>query len=288
MITASTQFTMINDVFVDRLEVRDRGLAFGDGLFETLLLSEGRAPLLGFHLDRLEEGCSRLSIPFSRAHIQSSLQRFLTALPQDASAVIKLIVTRGLGGQGYKPPAFEATSPSLIWQCSPLQDTSFLVQSGVELHLCRLPIYPNPYLAGLKHLNRLDYVMAAQELLMNPDAQGLLLDNKGNLLEAIHHNLFFIKDGILMTPRLSEAGVRGVLRRLLIHHLAPSCSFPVLEGDFSLDDLLLADEVFLTNAVRGVWPVKACRERRWDVPGTMTAQLQSLVADVFKGACTWG
>lgn len=288
MNTASAPLTMINDVFVDQLDVKDRGLAFGDGVFETLLLSDGRTPLLQLHLDRLEAGCAQLAIPLPRKHVQTSLQRFLAALPRDATAIIKLIATRGVGGQGYRPPGIEESHPSLIWQCLPLQDTRHLAQGGVGLHLCRLPIYPNPHLAGLKHLNRLDYVLAAQELPQTPGIQGLLLDSKGNLLEAIHHNLFFVKNRVLMTPRMSESGVKGVLRRLIVESLAATCSIPVREDDFPLEALAQADEVFLTNAVRGIWPVKQFQEKHWQAPGAITMQLQSLVEEVFTGVRTWG
>lgn len=288
MKTAIAQLTMINDAFVDRLEVRDRGLAFGDGVFETLLLSDGRAPLLNFHFDRLEAGCAQLAIPLSREDVKSSFQRFLAALPANASAVIKLMVTRGSGGHGYKPLPIETSIPSLIWQCLPLVDTKHLARDGVVLQACRLPIYPNPHLAGLKHLSRLDYVMAARELPENPEIQGLLLDHKGNLLEAVHHNVFFVKNGVLMTPRMSESGVKGVLRSVIVEHIAPACSLPVEQGDFTPAALLHSDEVFLTNSIRGIWPVKAFKQTQWKVPGAITALLQQMVDDVFAGARLWG
>jgi 4-amino-4-deoxychorismate lyase len=285
MNTAFQKLTMINDAFVDRLEVSDRGLAFGDGLFETLRLSRGCAPLWNFHLDRLEVGCARLGIAISRAHLDASFQRFVSAIPAETNAVLKLIVTRGSGGQGYRP--LKTCSPTLIWQCLPLADTARLSRDGVVLHRCQLPIYPNPNLAGLKHLNRLDYVLAAKELPEIPDIQGLLLDHKGNLLEAIHHNLFFVKDNVLMTPRMSETGVKGVMRRVILERIAPACSLSVREDDFSVDALIQADEVFMSNSVRGIWPVKEFEQKSWAVPGIVTAQIQSQVEDIFTGMVVW-
>lgn len=285
MNTAFQKLTMINDAFVDRLEVSDRGLAFGDGVFETLRLSNGRAPLWSFHLDRLDVGCARLGITVSRAHLDASFQRFVSAIPAETNAVLKLIVTRGSGGQGYRP--LKTCFPTLIWQCLPLANTAHLAREGVVLHRCQLPIYPNPNLAGLKHLNRLDYVLATKELPEIPDIQGLLLDHQGNLLEAIHHNLFFVKDHVLMTPRMSDAGVKGVMRRLILERIAPACSIIVREDDLPVDALIQADEVFLSNSVRGVWPVKGFEQKSWVVPGIVTAQIQSQVEEIFTGTVVW-
>lgn len=285
MNTAFQKLTMINDTFVDQLEVSNRGLAFGDGVFETLRLSRGCVPLWNFHLDRLEVGCARLGITIARAHLDASFQRFVSAIPAETNAVLKLIVTRGSGGQGYRP--LKASSPILIWQSLPLADTAHLAREGVVLHRCHLPIYPNPTLAGLKHLNRLEYVLAAKELPENPDIQGLLLDHKGNLLEAIHHNLFFVKDDVLMTPRMSDAGVKGVMRRVILERIAPVCSIPMREDDFPVDALIEADEVFLSNSVRGVWPVKGFEQKGWAVPGVVTSQIQSQVEEIFAGTVVW-
>jgi 4-amino-4-deoxychorismate lyase len=275
------QLTMVNNIFVDQLSVTDRGLAFGDGLFETMRLTAGRIPLLDYHLERLDRGCQALAIPVSRILLESSLETFIAAVSDPAPSIIKLIITRGSGGQGCKPPSIQASRPSIIWQSLPLGDNTQLSRTGVTLQSCRVPIYTNPHLAGIKHLNRLNYVMAALDLPANPAVQGLLTDEKGNILESLHHNLFFVKNDRLMTPLLSGAGVKGVLRRLILERLAPSCSLSVEEVEFSIDELLLADEVFLTNGVRGIWPVKALAATQWPAPGPITAKLQSLVEAIF-------
>lgn len=272
---------MVNGVFVDHLSVTDRGLTFGDGLFETMRFTAGAIPLLEYHLDRLALGCRVLTIPVSRALIESSLTKFIAAISDPAPSIVKLIVTRGPGGQGCKPPPQQFSFPSLVWQQLPLADTAHLALSGVALQPCRIPIYSNPSLAGIKHLNRLNYVMAAFDLPDSNDVQGLLTDEKGNVLETLHHNIFMVKNGVLMTPTLDEAGVKGVLRRLIIERLAPAIALSVTEKAFSLDELLLADEVFLTNGVRGVWPVKRLGTTEWSAPGPLTVRLQSMVDAIF-------
>lgn len=272
---------MVNGAFVDHLSVTDRGLTFGDGLFETMRFTAGAIPLLEYHLDRLALGCRVLTIPVSRALVESSLTKFIAAISHPAPSIVKLIVTRGSGGQGCKPPPPQFSSPSLVWQHLPLADTAHLALSGVALQPCRIPIYSNPSLAGIKHLNRLNYVMAAFDLPDSNDIQGLLTDEKGNVLETLHHNIFMVKNGVLVTPTLREAGVKGVLRRLIIERLAPSSALSVTETAFSLDELLLADEVFLTNGVRGVWPVKRLGTTEWPAPGPLTVRLLSMVDAIF-------
>jgi len=278
---AFQQLTMVNDTLTDRLEVGDRGLAFGDGLFETMRLSNGRIPLLPYHLDRLVDGCVRLAIPVTRSSIELSLDRFKAVL-SIPSCILKLTVTRGSGGRGYRPPAAVNTSPSLIWQSLPLLDTTSMAHDGVVLQLCHSPIYPNPLLAGLKHLNRLDYVLAARNLSDDPDVQGLLLDPQDNLLETIHHNLFLVKGGILKTPSLQVSGVKGVMRRLILERLAPAASIPVKEGNLALRDLRAADEAFIANSVRGIWPVRRFQEHKWEGAAPVTRLLQHSVEECLK------
>lgn len=280
---SSRQLTMVNDVFVDHLRVEDRGLAFGDGLFETMRFTAGAIPLIEYHLDRLEWGCRTLLIPMSRTLVQSSLSRFVEAISDPGPSIIKLIVTRGSGGQGCRPPSMQCSYPSLVWQNLPLTDTAHLALSGVTLQPCRIPIYSNPHLAGIKHLNRLNYVMAAFDLPDNPEVQGLVSDETGHILESLHHNLFLVKKNLLMTPLLDRAGVKGVLRRLILERFASNCGLAVKEAAFSIDELLLADEVFLTNGVRGIWPVKGLATTRWPSPGPVTARLQSLTEAMFAG-----
>ena len=279
--SSSPQLAMVNDVFVDHLSVTDRGLAFGDGLFETMRFAVGRIPLLEYHLDRLELGCRALAIPLSRPLVKSSLAKFVAAISDPGPSIVKLIVTRGSGGQGCRPRSTQFSSPTLVWQNLLLTDTTALSRAGVTLQLCRVPIFSNPYLAGIKHLNRLNYVMAALDLPENPEVQGLLTDEKGNILESLHHNVFFVKSDLLMTPRLDAAGVKGVLRRVILEQLAPVFGLVVREGEFVLDEPLRADEVFLTNGVRGIWPVKELSTVRWSAPGPITAQLQSRIEGIF-------
>jgi len=279
--------TQVNGEWVDSVNVRDRGLAYGDGLFETFLYCQESIPLLGYHLDRLRLGCTRLRIPLDEHLLENALAAFVLRLKQQEApqAMVKLTVTRGCGGRGYIPPWPADTYSTLILQSQPVA-TSVVTNTGVTLQLCQTRIFPNPHLAGLKHLNRLEYVLAAQELPEDPNIQGLLLDSQGRLLECLHHNLFLIVDGRLKTPRLQDAGVHGIMRRLLMERLAPELGLNVVAEDLELTDLNSADEAFICNAVRGIWPVVASAERQWTQPGAVTMRLQAHLEQLFNALAT--
>lgn len=277
--------TQVNGKWVDSVSVRDRGLAYGDGLFETMRYQQGRMPLLSYHLDRLRLGCTRLRIPLNETLLEEALKAFICRLEEhgEPSALVKLTVTRGCGGRGYLPPWPADTEPTLILQSQPFSHSDSLAIDGVTLQLCHIRIFPNPLIAGLKHLNRLDYVLAAQELPEDMRIQGLLLDQKGRLLECLHHNIFLVVEGRLKTPRLQDAGVHGVMRRLLIERLAPELGLDVLAEDLVLSDLNGADEVFICNAVRGIWPVIRSTEQHWTLPGSVTSRLRISVHQLLDG-----
>ncbi|MDN3525457.1 aminodeoxychorismate lyase [Halomonas sabkhae] len=222
----------------------DRGLSYGDGLFETILVRDARPVLWEAHMARLARGCERLGIaPVPRA--------LLDALPDragDGLRVLKLTLTRGSGGRGYRLP--DAPEPRLRWHAAPFAPAAERWTQGVRVRHCRLALGIQPQLAGLKHLNRLENVMARAEW-QDPDiAEGLLCDAQGRLVEATCMNLFWQRQGQLETPRLSRCGVAGTLRDALCQRLE------VHEVDAHPEVLEQAEAVWLGNSVQGIWPVK--------------------------------
>jgi 4-amino-4-deoxychorismate lyase len=279
------QQTWIDGEWLDVIHVRDRGLSYGDGLFETLRYQGGRIPLLRWHMQRLQAGAVRLRIPLDLTKVENGLSAVTGRLEQSgvSLAVLKILVTRGCGGRGYAPPSPADTRPTVILQSHPWPDSGTFAQTGVVLHTCHTFISANPLLAGIKHLNRLDYVLAAQDLPQDPSVQGLLLDSEGKLLECLHHNLFLISGDRLRTPQLRKAGVHGIMRRLLMEQLAPQLGLSCIAEDLDPQDLAAADEVFICNSVRGLWPVRAWDKQTWISPGAMTSQLQLRVEEIFDG-----
>jgi len=226
----------------------NRAIAYGDGLFETIRVEHHRASLLRRHLRRLARGCERLGMRIDGA----ALDREIAAVLDDhGSGVMKIIVARESDERGYAVPA-HADAARLL-QFFPREFTADARNSeGVAVRICRLRLSEQPALAGLKHLNRLEQVLARSEWDDPAIAEGLMLDSSARLVEGITSNLFLVRDGVLSTPDLKRCGVAGILREVILEQLAPGARVT----DLSLDDMVAADEVFLCNSVAGIWPVR--------------------------------
>lgn len=260
-----------------RLPLDDRGLAYGDGLFETMRVVQGKIPLLDYHLDRLQFGCRALAIDYQPDHIKNCIASMLKHA-QSEHCSLKLIYTRGSGGAGFIPA--NCRSPRLALTLKPLLEQSPL--TGIRLYLCSQNLTSNRQLAGIKHLNRLEYVLAANKLPPESGPYGLLLDGNSMVVESLHHNLFVLNGRRLLTPALKDCGVKGVMRRYLLENVASFADIDSIAevDDLSLADLKHADEMFLTNSLRGVIPVRAFDNKEWDrTPQTLA--LQKYVASIW-------
>ncbi|MFS2159626.1 aminodeoxychorismate lyase [Pseudomonas sp. Pseusp122] len=254
----------------DALSVKDRGLAYGDGLFETIGVRSGRPSLFERHLQRLELGCQRLGMVFDRERIVDESSRFAG---QMGEGVMKLILTRGDGQRGYAPPA-DAQSRRIL-QGGPTPSYPLAhAQDGVRLFACRTRLARQPLLAGLKHLNRLEQVLARGEWQDSEHAEGLMCDTDDRVIEGVYSNLFLVRDGRLLTADLSHCGVAGVMRAELLDQ-ADKLGVVTDIRDLALSDLAAADEVFLCNSVYGIWPVIGHERLSWPV-GPLTRKLQGI------------
>lgn len=268
----------VNGVLGAQLSSLDRGLAYGDGLFETCKLQKGLLSRWKYHSERLMAGCQRLGIPVSLAVIEAQLAEVISA-SNTSEAVVKITVTRGQGGRGYKWP--EPVQPSIIIGIYPAAEyPANNAIEGVKIYLCKLRLGQNPMLAGLKHLNRLEQVLARAEWNDDTIAEGLLLDSNGNVVEAVFSNIFLVKNNVLLTPDLSVAGVSGVMRRCILEDLAPALVISAQVVQLGLDDLQTADEIFLCNSLYGIWPVREilADQPLQKSPGPVTRRLQDQLA----------
>jgi 4-amino-4-deoxychorismate lyase len=257
--------------FAEQLALSDRGLHYGDGLFETMAVAAGRVRLLSRHVQRLTHGAARLAIALpDRAGLEAALQQAAETLGE---GVLKLIVTRGSGGRGYAPP--DNAEPTLVLLRYPQQlPTLTDAQEGLVVRLCDLTLARQPILAGIKHLNRLEYVLARAEWSEPEIAEGLLFDSQGELIEAVTSNVFIVKGGRVFTPYLDQCGVAGVMRAEVLA-CAARLDVAAEETRLFLDDVLCADEVFLTNSLHGIRPVRALHgQREWAVGPLLTQRLQ--------------
>lgn len=253
----------VNGELSDTLPVSDRGLQYGDGLFETLPVVQGKIPLLNLHLDRLYAGCERLAIPApSRTALHGEL---LNAARGQEQAVLKLIVTRGSGGRGYRPPA-DAQATCILTRHAWSQTAPEWSTTGVQLRICDTRLGCNPRLAGLKHLNRLEQVLARAEWSeRDPWQEGLMLDPEGAVIEGTMTNVFVrLNDGRRVTPALRACGVAGVMRHYLLER-ASQAGDPVQEYSLGLDELRQAEEVMVCNSLVGVWPVRRIGAREYAI-----------------------
>jgi 4-amino-4-deoxychorismate lyase len=240
------------------IDHRDRGLQYGDGVFETMRVGRGRIRLLDYHLERLYEGCRRLGI---RAPNEGTLRRELVrhAAPC-ADAVLKLIVTRGIGPRGYRPSGQERCTRVISLHALPRS----LARAALEpqhLRMCRTQLGSNPALAGLKTLNRLESVVARAEWRDARVWDGLMRDTEGNVVSGTMSNFFIKRGPFLLTPMLDRCGIAGVMRRWVLGQ-AGALGLRPLEGRLRWEELGEADEAFATNAVAGIVPIAVIQQGR--------------------------
>lgn len=270
--------TWINGQPASQLSSSDRGLAYGDGLFETIKVIAGQPLLLAAHLQRLADGLRRLKFPEDTL---SLLQSDLNQLSLEGDLVMKITLTRGEGGRGYRFP--EPCQVSRIIAVTPMPEfPGDPAGQGVTVRFCQTQLGINPLLAGMKHLNRLEQVLARNEWTESHIAEGVVCDLEGYLVEGTMSNLFWLKGDQLFTPDLSRAGVNGIIRQLIISK-AQTIGLTVNVGRYRPQEMLDADEMFVSNSLIDIWPVIALGGWRSGV-GSWTCQLQRLIQQEYSSS----
>ena len=235
---------------------KDRGLAYGHGLFETILYRKSELPLKGRHLERICRDAKVLGIPIEAQQLDIYLNQLKHTLKGDAitEGVIKLIVTAGAGGRGYGPPA--QVEPLVICSYSPWpEDLPKQWLEGISVRCCNHRLSHNRVLAGVKHLNRLDQVLARSEWTCTTYDEGLMICSQGKLIEAISANVFINIDGSWFTPALTDAGVSGVMRSLLLKQVFADSKLHAKVASIDIKELNKCQEMFICNSIRGIIPV---------------------------------
>lgn len=264
--------TLINGIVQDSINVTDRGLQYGDGLFETMAVRNGKILLRDKHWQRLALGCKKLALNCPNIKlIEKDIATLCKQNHKEEQFVIKLIVTRGIGQRGYRFTKDLAATRILSIHTCPDYPEEYST-TGVLVRYCNTTLSENKALAGIKHLNRLEQVLARNE--WDDDFQeGLMLNAKGHVVDGTMSNLFVVKDNQLLTPDLSISGVAGVMRETVIE-LAQKLQITVKEKIILPADIEKADEVFLTNSLFGIWPVKMLDKIQFKSAGNITQQLQ--------------
>ncbi|MDP1665936.1 MAG: aminodeoxychorismate lyase [Methylobacter sp.] len=268
---------LINGESKEHIEISDRGFQYGDGLFETIEIRDGQAVFLERHLQRLKSGCQRLYIPFPDSELLSSeageLCRRWVSDTHSVRAVLKVIVTRGSGGRGYRQP--DVIQPTRVLSLHPYPDYPEIYrEQGIVARFCVTRLGLNPALAGIKHLNRLEQVMARAEWNDPAIQEGLMLDVNDHVIEGTMTNLFYIKNNSLYTSVLTQSGVAGIMRGIIMT-ISADHGLSVIEHAFTKDELLSADDAFVCNSIIGIWPIKQIETTYFSVsPITKNIKIQ--------------
>lgn len=248
---------LINGQFLQAISPLDRGLAYGDGVFRTMRVQHGQVMFWSEHYAKLAADAQRLAISIPEKNVfEQDIQSLLTPhnVTPNSNAIIKIIVTRGVGLRGYRsapdmlPMRIVFALPHPITK---LDDYN----NGVSLGVATIKLAHQPSLAGIKHLNRLENVLAAQEIGEN-QADVILLDQNQQVIETTSANLFVRYGNDLLTPILNHCGVAGVVRQQIMQQAA-QLGLMVSEKNLTLPELMQADEVLLCNSVFGVRQVNS-------------------------------
>ncbi|HCH49784.1 MAG TPA: aminodeoxychorismate lyase [Proteus sp.] len=235
------------------VDASDRAVQFGDGCFTTLLVENNQPIMLSAHIERLKQGCEALFLPFPDWNwLKNHIIDIATTI-ETSKGVIKVIISRGIGGRGYSSKGFIA--PTIITSHS-LYPYHYLNQqlSGVLLGMSPILLGKNSMLAGIKHLNRLEQILIKHHLETTKFDDVLVCDNEGYLIEANASNLFWRKGHSIFTPNLTASGVNGIMRQQILQ-FAKQRTWDIHVVKEKPQTLFDADEVWLTNALMPIIPV---------------------------------
>lgn len=262
----------------------ERGFQYGDGLFETIAIRHGEPRLWDYHVRRLEAGCKRLALkPPAVAALRHQLGTAIAESARDSDFCTgKIIVTAGILQRGYGRPT--PTDPSIyigVFPAVPVSQPAY--EKGVATMLCETRLAVGSPVAGLKTLNRIEQVLARSECLPTGAFEGLTLDADGRLICGTMSNVFVVRNKTIATPALDRCGVAGTMRQFVLD-LREKQGNDVQVCDLEWDELVAADEVFITNSQMGLVPVHRCGDQQWEI-GSVTRDVMKLLADNGIAEC---
>ena len=270
---------LINGSFDQAISVFDRGFSYGDGVFRTMKIRNGLPVSWPFHYQKLVADCAVIGIVCPSAELlMSDLQKLFEKelFSENLTQVAKIIITRGEGERGYAPPVITVPTRAVIKSDLPHYAQSNYDQ-GVQLHVCDIRLAAQPKLAGIKHLNRLENVLARMEWRDDAIFDGLLLDQSGNVIECTMSNVFARFGKELFTPDLSLCGVSGITRQRILG-LGRVLDFDIEVKSLSLEQLLQADEVIICNSLFGAFQVTQINHKIWPQQA-LAAKIRAIVAN---------
>jgi 4-amino-4-deoxychorismate lyase len=279
---AYTKTYLINGGLDQAISPLDRGFAYGDGVFRTMVMRNGLPDFWPMHYQKLVADCSAIGIVCPSAELlMSDLQQLFSV---EEIAVAKIIITRGEGNRGYTPPAITAPTRAVIKSKMPEYPLENF-REGVHLCICETRLANQPKLAGIKHLNRLENVLARMEWqdanITSGIVEGVMLDVHGNVIECTSANIIARFGEMLITPALDLCGIAGITRQHILemaHKLSLSTAIEV----FDLNKLYQADEMIVCSSLYGAWQVRSIQnfaniqQKRW-AKGSLAAEIRALL-----------
>lgn len=261
-----------NQDYLGKLDGWNRSAQFADGLFETMRIRDGKILGLSQHVARLSNDLARLNIQPPAADLSDLLSSYahtMTDMSHVADGVMKVIISRGDSERGYG--YYDDIKPHITVfynQAAQLPDSVYT--KGVDVVLLQTQCAIQPQLAGIKHLNRLENVLAKKEL-GTQAFEGLMQNHLGLIIEGAMSNVFFEHQGQLITPELTLSGVAGVMRQHVLA-FADKLGVKIEIRDIRVDELAGFEHGFLSNSVMGIVPVKSLIQRDVKI-GKITMQL---------------
>ncbi|QRO33024.1 aminodeoxychorismate lyase [Chromobacterium violaceum] len=264
---------LVNGLPGEGVSALDRGFNYGDGVFRTMQLRHGRPWMWRWQYARLADDAARLALTLPDE--QQLLDELMALGREHALAVGKIVITRGAGARGYAMAG--AGAPTRVVSATPWAGyPSEYGERGVAARWCELRLSLQPRLAGVKHLNRLESVLARSEWSDPAIQEGLLLDQDGWLAEGTMSNVYLLRDGEIQTPLLDRCGVNGAVRDWLTDNVS-IFGLKFSERRLSAADLIDAETAFLSNSLIGIWPLARLGERVWTPSPLLQALRQALL-----------
>ena len=271
--------SIVNGHVSSVISIQDRGFNYGDGVFETIAFIEQNLVFWKEHYQRLQLGCNALGIICpSEESLKKDIKKLCESVQEKQNYVVKVIVTRGDSERGYKVNNEIETNVIALSSTFPSYPNEFWI-NGIAVKHCKTKLSLQKQLAGIKHLNRLEQVLARREW-DDEYQEGLLSDDHGHLIEGVMSNVFIVKDNSVLTPLIDNAGVNGIMRNAVLN-LCESNGIIAKEAKLTYESVLDADEVFLTNSLVGIWPVTTIDKQSFSI-GDCTKNLMQLLLKEYS------
>jgi 4-amino-4-deoxychorismate lyase len=242
---------IVNGRQQQHIEIADRAFQYGDGCFTTMAFRNGHLEFFDAHIERLKLACNTLCLDFNKWSELTTC--IVESLKSTANCVVKVMITRGVGGRGYSPEG--AVNPNFIITHHTIPSHYTLWQTqGIKLTISPITLASQPLLAGIKHLNRLEQVLVKHALAQTSYDDAVVCDIQQQIIETSVGNLFWYKDNVWYTPDLSKSGVEGVMRNYILKIMQEKeIECQVVKQDLSV--LFSAQELFVCNSLMVLVPV---------------------------------